>query len=100
MMDAGLVVLVSLVSPFREDRDAVRSRFNEGDFVEVYVDTPLEVCRQRDVKGLYAQAERGEIPNLTGVGQDYEPPLHADLVLHGDGDLGAAAASVIEVALR
>ena len=99
MMDAGLVVLVCLVSPFREDRDAVRARFADGEFVEIFVDTPLEVCRARDVKGLYAQAERGEIPNMTGVGQEYEVPQHADLVVHGDGEIALAAGEVVKSAL-
>jgi bifunctional enzyme CysN/CysC len=100
MMDAGLVVLVSLVSPFREDREAVRSRFEPGDFIEVFVDTPIEVCRERDTKGLYAQAERGEIPNMTGVGQDYEAPQNPDLLLKGDGDLTASVNAVLEAAIN
>jgi bifunctional enzyme CysN/CysC len=99
MMDAGLVVLVSLVSPFRDDREAVRSSFDEGDFAEIYVDTPIEVCRERDVKGLYAQADRGEIPNMTGMGQDYEVPANPDLVVHGHGDIAEAANSVLEIAI-
>ena len=94
MQDAGLVVLVCLVSPFRADRDAVRARFAPGDFAEIYVDTPLEVCMQRDPKGLYRQAGQGSLPNMTGVGQDYEPPVAADAVVSGAEDLEAAVRAV------
>ncbi len=100
MMDAGLVVIVSLVSPFREDRDAVRAGFAESDFAEIFVDTPLEVCAQRDVKGLYARAERGEIPNMTGIGQDYEVPLNPTLTVAGTGELADSVAKVIEIATK
>ncbi|MEY3277949.1 MAG: bifunctional enzyme CysN/cysC [Actinomycetota bacterium] len=100
MMDAGLVVLVCLVSPFRGDRDAVRSGFAPDDFVEIFVDTPFEVCVDRDVKGLYARAQRGEIPNMTGMGQDYEVPLNPDLVLAGSGDLTLAVTQAVEVAVK
>ena len=83
MMEAGLVVLVSLVSPFRSDRRSARMLFDEGDFLEVFVDTPLEVCMERDPKGLYAKAAAGKLPNMSGVGQDYEPPTHPDIHLDG-----------------
>jgi bifunctional enzyme CysN/CysC len=95
MMDAGLVVLVSLVSPFRADRRAARALFDEGEFLEVFVDTPLEVCQQRDPKGLYAKADRGELPNMTGVGQEYEPPTHAELHLDGTMDVADNARAVL-----
>ncbi len=100
MVDAGLVVLVSLVSPYRADRDAVRGRFAAGDFIEVHVDTPLEVCMERDPKGLYRRAGQGSIPNLTGVGQDYEPPTKPELRVAGVGDLTAIAATVVAEVLR
>ena len=87
MLDAGLVVLVALVSPFRSDRRAAREIFDAGDFLEVYVDTPVEICAERDPKGLYAKAAAGSLPNMTGVGQGYEAPEHADLILHGGGSL-------------
>lgn len=83
MVDAGLVVVVSLVSPFRGDRRAARALFEDGDFYEVFVDTPLEVCIERDPKGLYAKAAGGNLPNMTGMGQDYEPPSHPDVHLDG-----------------
>jgi bifunctional enzyme CysN/CysC len=74
MVDAGLIVIVAFISPFRTDRDAARSLFNDGEFVEVYVDTPLDECERRDVKGLYAKARRGELINFTGIDSAYEAP--------------------------
>ncbi len=99
MVDAGTVVLVALVSPFRADRRAARDLFDPGDFVEVHVSTPVEVCIARDTKGLYAKAATGALPNLTGVGQDYEDPLTPDLVVAGDGDLADAVAAVVAAAV-
>ena len=87
--DAGVVPLVALVSPFRVDRDAVRRLHAPGRFLEVHVATPLEVCAERDVKGLYARSAArsaaGEEDLLTGVGQDYEAPESPELVLDGSG---------------
>ncbi len=74
MLDAGLVVLVSCISPYRADRQMARSLFQDGEFVEVFVDTPLEDCELRDPKGLYAKARRGELKNFTGIDSPYEPP--------------------------
>ncbi len=73
-VDAGLLVLVSFISPFRPERQLARSLFDAGEFIEVFVDTPLEECERRDVKGLYAKARRGEIKNFTGIDSNYEPP--------------------------
>jgi bifunctional enzyme CysN/CysC len=87
MSDAGLVVFVALVSPYRADREAAAALFDEGDFLEVFVDTPVEVCAERDPKGLYAKAAAGNLPNMTGMGQSYEAPENADVVLDGAGDL-------------
>jgi len=81
MTDAGLVVLVSFISPFRAERAAARALFDAGDFIEVFVDTPLAEAERRDVKGLYAKARRGELPNFTGIDSPYEPPQDAELVL-------------------
>lgn len=75
MTDAGLIVLVSFISPFRSERDMARSLFAPGEFAEVFVDTPLEICEQRDVKGLYEKARAGKIPNFTGIDSPYESPL-------------------------
>jgi bifunctional enzyme CysN/CysC len=81
MMDAGLIVLVTLISPFRADRAMARSLFKEGEFIEVFVDTPLEIAEQRDPKGLYSKARKGEIKNFTGIDAPYEGPLAPELVL-------------------
>ncbi len=81
MTDAGLIVLVSFISPFRAERGMARELFGRGDFIEVFVDTPLEVAEGRDVKGLYAKARRGELPNFTGIDSPYEAPDNADIVL-------------------
>jgi bifunctional enzyme CysN/CysC len=74
LVDAGLIVLVAFISPFRAERQLARALFQDGEFVEVFVDTPLEECERRDVKGLYAKARRGELKNFTGIDSDYEPP--------------------------
>jgi bifunctional enzyme CysN/CysC len=87
LYDAGLIAIVALVSPFAEDRAQARMLFPEGDFAEVWVKTPAEVCAERDPKGLYKKAAAGELPNLTGIGQEYEAPEEAALVLDGALDL-------------
>jgi bifunctional enzyme CysN/CysC len=81
MVDAGLIVLVSFISPFRAERRMARSLFAPGEFVEVFVDTSLEECERRDVKGLYAKARRGELKNFTGIDSPYEPPDDAEVHL-------------------
>jgi bifunctional enzyme CysN/CysC len=85
MADAGLLVLVSFISPFRAERRMARELMGEGEFVEVFVDTPFEECARRDPKGLYARALRGEIKNFTGVDSPYEAPEHADVHLETSG---------------
>jgi bifunctional enzyme CysN/CysC len=79
MADAGLIVLVSFISPFRSERDGVRSLVEDGEFLEVHVETPLHVAEARDVKGLYAKARRGELKNFTGIDSPYEPPQNPEL---------------------
>lgn len=79
MSKAGLIVIVSLISPFRSGRAAVRELFEPGDFIEVYVDASLEVAEWRDPKGLYRRARRGEIKQFTGIDSPYEPPQSAEL---------------------
>ena len=83
MLEAGLVVIVALISPFRADRRAAREIFDDGDFIEVFVDTPVEMCATRDPKGLYAKAQSGTLPNMTGIGQEYESPEHPEVHLDG-----------------
>ena len=96
MVDAGLVVIVALVSPFKVDRDHARELFGDGEFVEVWVKTPAEVCAERDPKGLYKKAKSGSLPNLTGVGQDYEPPTDAELVLDGTEEISINVEKLIK----
>jgi len=81
MVDAGLLVIVSFISPFRSERDAARNLMGEGDFVEVFVDAPLDVCEARDPKGLYKKARQREIMNFTGIDSPYEPPENPDAYL-------------------
>lgn len=81
MADAGLVVICALISPFRQDRDMVRSLLGPGRFCEVYVATPIEICEQRDPKGLYKKARLGQIINFTGIDSPYEPPLDPDVII-------------------
>lgn len=83
MLEAGLIVIVALISPFRQDRRAAREIYEDGEFLEVYIDTPVEMCAERDPKGLYAKAKSGTLPNMTGMGQEYEPPEHPDIHLDG-----------------
>src|SRR5690606_16788641 len=81
MVDAGLIVLVSFISPFRAERQMARSMFDEGEFLEVFVDTPLEVAEERDAKGLYAKARAGELTNFTGIDSPYEHPEQPEITL-------------------
>ncbi|MGU3398997.1 sulfate adenylyltransferase subunit CysN [Brucellaceae bacterium D45D] len=85
MADAGLITLVSFISPFRAERERVRARLPEGEFIEIFVDTPIEECMARDPKGLYAQALRGEIKAFTGIDSPYEAPLNPELRLDTTG---------------
>lgn len=97
MTDAGLIVLVSFISPFRAERRMARELFGPDEFVEVYVDTPLAVAEERDVKGLYAKARAGQIPNFTGIDSPYEAPESPELVLRTvEQDAEALAQRVIE----
>ena len=79
MSDAGLITLVSFISPFRSERQMARGLMADGEFIEIHVDTPLEIAEQRDVKGLYKKARAGEIKNFTGISSPYEPPLNPEL---------------------
>lgn len=93
MVDAGLITLVSFISPFREERQMARRMLEEGEFIEVFVNTPIEVCEARDPKGLYAKARAGEIKNFTGIDSDYEMPQNAEIVLD-TGTLAAEDAAI------
>lgn len=82
--EAGVICISAFISPYRSDRDWVRKIAPGGRFVEVYLNTPLAVCEQRDPKGLYAKARRGELRDFTGISAPYEPPLAAEIELHTD----------------
>ena len=96
-VDAGIIVLTAFISPFVQDREQVRELVNEGEFIEVFVDTPLEVCERRDPKGLYKKARQGAILNFTGIGSPYEAPKHPEIVIKNDSiGIDEAAEIVID----
>ncbi|WP_066818975.1 sulfate adenylyltransferase subunit CysN [Sphingomonas mali] len=95
MTDAGLIVLTAFISPFRAERDMIRSMLPEGDFVEIFVDTPLEVAEARDIKGLYKKARAGEIRNFTGISSPYERPERPDILVDTTRETPEAAAERI-----
>jgi bifunctional enzyme CysN/CysC len=95
MTDAGLIVLVSLISPYRADRDLARGLLPAGDFLEVFVDTPIAVCEQRDPKGLYAKVRSGVIKNFTGIDSPYEAPLQPELRINTTDTPAPEAAEMI-----
>ena len=97
MYDAGLIVITSFISPFQSDRDAVRSLMEPGAFWEVFVSCPLEVCIQRDTKGLYKRAIEGKLENFTGISSPYEAPLSPELVLDtASQDLPVCVEAIVE----
>jgi len=83
-VDAGTIVLTAFISPFQKERDAVRELVKEDEFIEVFIDTPLEVCESRDPKGLYQKARKGEIPNFTGISSPYEAPTTPEIHILND----------------
>lgn len=95
MMDAGLVVLTAFISPFEQDRESARALIGRANFVEVFVDTPLQVCEQRDPKGLYQKARNGQLSNMTGIDSPYEAPANPDIVIRGESALIVAAVQEI-----
>src|SRR5204863_4833632 len=95
-VDAGLIVLVSFISPFRSERAMARDLVGAGEFIEVFVDVPLEVAEARDPKGLYKKARAGEIKHFTGLDSPYEPPLSPDIRLDAaEGDAEALADRIV-----
>lgn len=99
LADAGVIPIVALVSPFAVDREAARALFGADEFVEVFVDTPPQLCAERDPKGLYRRAKEGKITNMTGVGQNYEAPADAELRLSGEGDIGVLTDKIVALVL-
>ena len=83
-VDSGTIVLSAFISPFQEDRDSVRKLVDVNEFIEVYIDTPLNICESRDPKGLYKKARTGEIPNFTGISSPYEAPSNTEIHLKTD----------------
>ncbi len=99
--EAGVVTLTAFISPYRRDRDAVRATMKDGDFIEIFVDAPLEVCEKRDPKGLYKKARAGELKGFTGIDDPYEAPVKAELVLDaGKKNAETLADEVIDYLVR
>ena len=93
--EAGIVALTAFISPYRRDRDRVRTTLNDGDFVEIFVDTPIEICEQRDPKGLYKKARAGKIKGFTGIDDPYEAPFKPELRLEGGSKDAATLAEQV-----
>ncbi|AWL12407.1 Adenylyl-sulfate kinase [Saliniradius amylolyticus] len=100
MVDAGLIVITAFISPFRDDRNFCRKLVDDGEFAEVFVDTPLEVCEQRDPKGLYKKARAGDIKDFTGIGSDYEAPKAPEVHLKHEQETAEQAADRLIEALQ
>ena len=100
LVDAGLIVIVSFISPFRAERRMARELFGTGEFLEIFVDTPLEVCERRDPKGLYKKARAGQLKNFTGIDSAYEPPEQAEVVLKGGEEPAEALVKQVLSALE
>lgn len=99
-VDAGIITLVSFISPFKSERQFARSLVEDGEFIEVFIDTPIEVCEQRDVKGLYKKAREGKIANFTGIDSPYEAPENAEITVNTSDQTAEQAAEVIVAKLE
>ena len=99
MADAGLIVLTAFISPFRAEREMVRRMIPDGEFVEIFIDTPLPEAEKRDTKGLYAKARAGDLPNFTGIDSPYEPPEQPDIRIDTTAMTADQAADTIVAAL-
>jgi adenylylsulfate kinase len=98
MLEAGVITLTAFISPFRKDRERVRGLFPHGDFLEIYCKCSLDVCEQRDVKGLYKRARAGEIAHFTGISSPYEEPINPELVVDTGGvDLDTSVDQVLQM---
>lgn len=100
MVDAGLIVLTAFISPFRTERQMARDLLTDGEFMEVFVEVPLEIAEQRDPKGLYKKARRGELKNFTGIDSPYEVPENPELIVDTSAMTAEAAADRVIDALR
>lgn len=100
-MEAGVVVLTAFISPFREDRNKVRAMVQPGEFIEIYCQCPIDICEQRDVKGLYKKARAGEIGQFTGISSTYEPPDTPELLVKtSEMDLNDCVQKVLQAFLK
>ncbi|GAK03548.1 adenylylsulfate kinase [Geomicrobium sp. JCM 19037] len=96
-VDAGVIVSTAFISPFTADRDLVRELFSEDEFIEVYVNCPLETCEKRDVKGLYARARAGSIPHFTGISSPYEAPVDPEVTIEtADKSIAESAKEIVD----
>lgn len=100
MVDAGLVVLTAFISPYQKDRDSVRALFSAEQFFELYIATPIEICEQRDPKGLYKQAREGKIKQFTGIDSPYEPPRYPELQLDGQQPIVDSVYQIVDLLNR
>ncbi|KAL5988223.1 Adenylyl-sulfate kinase 2, chloroplastic [Asimina triloba] len=94
--DAGIICIASLISPYRRDRDACRALLSDGDFIEIFMNVPLEVCEARDAKGLYKLARAGKIKGFTGIDDPYEPPLNCEIEIHQENGVLASPGAMAE----
>ncbi len=100
-LEAGVIVMTAFISPFRADREMARSLMPHGDFLEIYCNAPIEICEQRDAKGLYRQARAGKIPEFTGISAPYEPPLAPELIVPtGDVPLEMCVEQVVKLLIE
>ncbi len=100
-MEAGVIVLTAFISPYRTDREHVRGMVEHGDFIEIYCDTPIEICETRDVKGLYKKARAGQIAEFTGISSPYEAPQNPELMLStGTDALDSCVQQIIDILIQ
>ena len=101
MLDAGIIVITAFISPFKKDRLLVRKLVAENEFIEVFVKCPIEICEARDVKGLYAKARAGEIPEFTGISSPFEEPDNPEVLLHSDiSGIEECVNKILEIAYK
>ena len=96
MMDAGLNLITAFISPFKREREMAKQHIGDENFIEVFVDTPLEICEQRDPKGLYKKAREGKLPNFSGISSPYEAPEDPDVILD-TGEMKRGAKSLEKI---
>jgi adenylyl-sulfate kinase len=100
LVDAGLIVIVAVISPFQKERDKARSNFEAGEFLEIFVDTPLAVCEKRDTKGLYLKARQNKLSNFTGISSPYEPPAAPEITFHCSAESPRESVERVMAAMR